>query len=241
MSMSPRLLRPRATGFNPKTVTGLYAWYDASDASTITLNGSSVSQWSDKSGNGRNLVQATALNQPEYVSNGLNGKAVIAPDGVDDSLSLSASVAGYLPRYVVGAFKPISDNGGPWIKAGGLSDGVAFGQGASTLDSNGLNVVALHEGVAWKNSAIAMTQGAGVIASYQYATCFFRTFPYGTSDLTDATISSATNIFAGGYSTSSRYTDGYIGEFLIYTAIPSTTDRQKIEKYLGAKWGVTVT
>ena len=241
MPMSPRLLRPRATGFNPKTVTGLYAWYDAADASTITLNGSTVSQWNDKSGNGRNLVQSTALNQPGYVSSGINNKPAIAPDGVDDSLSLSASVSAYLPKYIVGAFKPISTNGGPWVKAGGLSDGVAFGQGVSTLDSDGLNVVALHEGVAWKNSAIAMTQNAGVIASYQYETCFFRTFPYGTADLADASLLSATNIFVGGYSTSSRYTDGYIGEVLIYTAVPNTADRQKIEKYLGSKWGVTVT
>jgi len=240
-AMNNRLLRPRASGFNPKTVTGLYAWYDATDASTLTFNGSSVSQWRDKSGNGRNLVQSTALNQPGYVSSGINGKPAIAPDGVDDSLSLSASVSAYLPRYIVGAFRPISTNGGPWLKAGGLNDGVAFGQGASTLDSDGLNVVSLHETIAWRNSAIAMTQNAAVIASYQYQTAFFRTFPYGTADLSDVGFVSATNIFIGGYSTSSRYTDGYIGEVLIYTAVPSTSDRQKIERYLGSKWGVTVT
>ncbi|MFM5944980.1 MAG: hypothetical protein ACKO9G_16710, partial [Dolichospermum sp.] len=38
-------------------------WLDAADSSTITLNGSTVSQWNDKSGNGRNAIQATATNQ----------------------------------------------------------------------------------------------------------------------------------------------------------------------------------
>lgn len=42
-------------------------WLDAADASTITLNGTTVSQWNDKSGNGRNAVQVTAASQPVYV------------------------------------------------------------------------------------------------------------------------------------------------------------------------------
>lgn len=41
-------------------------WLDAADASTITLNGSTVSQWNDKSGNARNAVQATTAYQPLY-------------------------------------------------------------------------------------------------------------------------------------------------------------------------------
>ncbi len=41
-------------------------WLDAADTNTITLNGSTVSQWNDKSGNGRNAVQATASNQPGW-------------------------------------------------------------------------------------------------------------------------------------------------------------------------------
>lgn len=43
-------------------------WLDAADASTVTLNGSTVSQWSDKSGNGRNATQSTAASQPAYAA-----------------------------------------------------------------------------------------------------------------------------------------------------------------------------
>lgn len=42
-------------------------WLDAADASTVTLNNLAVSQWNDKSGNGRNVLQATSANQPLYV------------------------------------------------------------------------------------------------------------------------------------------------------------------------------
>lgn len=62
--------------FDPTPVAGLRLWYDSSDASTVTLNGSRVSAWDDKSGNLDHLSQATAARQPLYVlaaQNGLNG------------------------------------------------------------------------------------------------------------------------------------------------------------------------
>ncbi len=34
---------------DPTDITGLILWFDAEDSSTITLNGSDVSQWDDKS------------------------------------------------------------------------------------------------------------------------------------------------------------------------------------------------
>jgi hypothetical protein len=35
MPMSPRLLRPRATGFDPRSISGLALWLDAADSSTL--------------------------------------------------------------------------------------------------------------------------------------------------------------------------------------------------------------
>jgi hypothetical protein len=48
-------------------------WLDAADASTVTTVSSAVSQWNDKSGNGRNAAQSTAGNRPEYQSAAQNG------------------------------------------------------------------------------------------------------------------------------------------------------------------------
>lgn len=62
--------------FDPTPVAGLRLWYDASDASSVTLNGSRVSAWDDKSGNNDHLTQANIALQPLYVlaaQNGLNG------------------------------------------------------------------------------------------------------------------------------------------------------------------------
>ena len=48
-------------------------WLDAADASTVTTVSSAVSQWNDKSGNGRNAAQSTAGNRPAYQSAAQNG------------------------------------------------------------------------------------------------------------------------------------------------------------------------
>lgn len=56
--------------------TGLIMWYDASNTSSITLSGSSVTQWRDLSGNGRHASESGAMS-PQYVSNALNGRGAV--------------------------------------------------------------------------------------------------------------------------------------------------------------------
>jgi hypothetical protein len=58
----PRLWRPNALAGS------LALWLDAEDTASITLNGTNVSQWADKSGNGRNATQATATAQPAFAT-----------------------------------------------------------------------------------------------------------------------------------------------------------------------------
>ena len=78
MAMNPRLLRPRASGFNPRSVSGLEGWWDAADASSVTLDSGRVSTWNDKSGNGRNAANSTSgSTQPDYVTGARNGRNVV--------------------------------------------------------------------------------------------------------------------------------------------------------------------
>jgi hypothetical protein len=61
------------TVWNPSMIQTTL-WLDAADASTITESGGAVSQWNDKSGNGRNATQATAGNRPTVLADALNGR-----------------------------------------------------------------------------------------------------------------------------------------------------------------------
>ena len=65
-SMQGGAAKMQGGSFSPLGISNLIAWYDAGLG--ITLNGSDVSQWDDLSGNSNNAVQATASNQPLFVS-----------------------------------------------------------------------------------------------------------------------------------------------------------------------------
>ena len=69
---SPRLWMP--TDLPAGT---LLLWLDAFDSSTIALSSGRVSQWRDKSGNFRHAMQATASNQPTYLSSAFNNRGGI--------------------------------------------------------------------------------------------------------------------------------------------------------------------
>lgn len=58
-------------------VAGYKAWYDASNAGSITSSAGAVSQWNDLSGNGYHLTQATLAYKPITNATTQNGKNVL--------------------------------------------------------------------------------------------------------------------------------------------------------------------
>jgi hypothetical protein len=136
MAMSPRLLRPRATGFNPKNISGLAAWFDADDASTFTLSGSAVSEWRDKSGNGYSVSQSTGNNQPARTGT-IGGRACIDFDGTNDYLvsdgtGLGAAMSGdkATTTFIVGEMHNAAEwainSQGTWLSWGSSASGNQF-------------------------------------------------------------------------------------------------------------------
>ena len=85
----------RARQFDPRTIPGIGLWLDASDLSTITLNGSNVSEWRDKSGAGAPAAaQGFAANQPARNASGINGRGSVDFDGTE-SLVFGSSTAAF--------------------------------------------------------------------------------------------------------------------------------------------------
>ena len=145
MGMSPRLLRPRATGFNPRSISGLVAWFDADDVSTFTLNGTAVSEWRDKSGNGYAVSQGTGNNQPDRTGTVL-GRATVDFDGSNDCLfadntGISAAFSGdkNLTAFIVGQMHTTAEaainNVGVWFSLGSTSSGTPIFYMRSAADS----------------------------------------------------------------------------------------------------------
>ena len=74
-------------------VSGYKVWLDASDTTTITSSGGSVSQWTDKSANAYTFTQATSTNQPTTGSRTINSKNVLNFDGTTDYLYSTAAIS----------------------------------------------------------------------------------------------------------------------------------------------------
>jgi hypothetical protein len=96
MSRLGKRMRPSSTisswtpaTFNPALLSP-WVWYDAADSTTITSSAGKVSQWNDKSTNGRNLTQATSSAQPSTGTNTMNGLNLITFNGSSTTMSTSA-------------------------------------------------------------------------------------------------------------------------------------------------------
>ena len=73
------------TPWSPLSLPSCSLWLDADDASSITLNGSTVSQWNNKANHLTtglfNYVQSNSSYQPTYVTGALNSRALVRFDG----------------------------------------------------------------------------------------------------------------------------------------------------------------
>ncbi len=110
MPMSPRLLRPRATGFNPASIASLQWWGDASspgaaftDDAATTAAGNNDGVAVLRSRLGTNLVQTTQANRPTLITNARNGRPCLRFDGLNDSLAFSSVIQQVLGQHFIAA------------------------------------------------------------------------------------------------------------------------------------------
>ena len=208
--------------------SSLALWLDADDFSTITLNGSTVSQWGDKSGNGRHASQGTAVNQPTYTANGLNGKPVLTFNGNAFFTNINVS----LPQFSVSLVETATQNtaiiyypvgfGSGGISVGGTNFSQKFAiNGTNSLTSTENSVL---------NAPTILSGGSNNLGR-QIAI-------NGNAPATDATAQSITQITIGRRSDAFWPFFGSISEVIFSSSLLSITDFQKLGGYLAHKRGL---
>jgi hypothetical protein len=245
-----KLWRPDELG------ASLALWLDAEDAASITLNGSTVAQWDDKSGNARHVSQATAVNQPNYTASGLNGKPVITFDGTNDALinasaGLMRAVSGATAVMVMSrAANLASGRDALWIgtsvgnarlvmsfRIGLAAPGEGFTSGGRRLSTNSFQTVT---GFAYTSNPIIAA------ARHDHANANLEIWQdgttgasrvYQTAGVTDNNAGELT-VGAGNTAGTGAPFNGYIAEITLVHSALSTIDRQKLEGYLAWKWGL---
>jgi hypothetical protein len=212
-------------------------WYDAADSATITLNGSTVSQWSDKSGNGFHAVQATAAAQPTYNATTYNNKPGLVFDGLDDILRTSSAigVAGANPRTFVLVARGPGSPRGPVLQVGTQALLQAFGR------DYGGSVVLYHWASDLPFSAPAigvnyqeLMQSTGAVSSAYRNGSLINSGSYALNTFNS-------RLYIGGRSlpdfSSASYGSIIFAEILVFLKVLSDTERQQLEGYLAWKWG----
>lgn len=239
----------RRNTFTPTSISGLALWLDASDASSVTLDGSNnVSQWNDKSGNGKHATQATTTKRPSYQTAVQNGLNACRYDGTDDclqvaSLTLSGQFTIVLACKTTTAkpfFVEHSANVNP-------NQGFYFygtTPTASAVRRTATGIVTPDVNVVWFGSA------AGV-ASFRSLSSLVGGLAYsirkngvaqalvgsGTTTISSsASITDTLNIGARNNGAAPA-SDGDYYEIMIYDRPLTDTEVGTLETYLKAKWG----
>jgi len=257
MPMSPRLLRPRATGFNPRSISGLGLWLDATKTTSVlnsispdtaATNGQTVRRWMDQSGTAGHANQASGTAQPTYsVPDALDF------DGTNDTLEIPKNISrnrGCITIFIV--FKAdvvTSSNRWPVAMTTSLGN-IRTGISLSTAGQVSLSCRRVDGGsfASVSGSTLSAATKYVVVAQANYAgqSAFIRV---------DGSIVGTTNPFLDGGNTSdtdsfsahigslaeSQVFDGTVFEVLIYngTAL-SASQVSVVEKWLGTKHSVAV-
>jgi hypothetical protein len=223
-------------------LTNLFAWYDSSDASTITLSGSNITQWNDRSGNAKHATQSTASFQPTIVSSGLNGKNTILFDGTNDMFNIAntttlannfavfAVVKSNFLNSISGSAIIGSDDGGVswYVQKNNYRLNVDKTNQASMLADG--NILSTSENNLWRQTSLVWSgTSSGSLRWNKSGAGSFNRSPFAPT----APIKTIGAYIPGDTSFLAK---GEFAEILIYNS--SSVDVATVEAYFTTKWGV---
>jgi hypothetical protein len=220
------------TGFLPTKLAGLLLWFDADDTSSITLSsGSSVAQWSDKSGNDNHAVQADTARQPTLTV-AENGKNLIAftrmTTGAESLLELSV-------RFSLGGTNTLVAA----IRMGALG-------GTQRINIFGDSLAPSEYPLEWDSDTIIYREASTTDVDSTSQTLAGRhtiIAPTGSIlfDGADVTASTAAGTAGGfidvmGNGDSGHYSQGEMAEVMVFNRVLNSAEIAQVQSYLKAKW-----
>jgi hypothetical protein len=234
---------PTATSvFSPSSFSGLQVWLDANDplgTGVTPSNGTSITTWADKSGNGRNATSASTA--ATVVTDALNSKAVLNAVGTSRyNVTYSSIPASYsaFAIYTItsndGLYQRVIHGGSDYL----LFMGVQGGQNVATFGGNGStwnDVAANSPTISALNNwrMVGMTNNSSNTQLIPYTDGSAQTAKTGSAtSFNDLVIMSHTN------ASDPQKLRGRLAEVLFYNRVISADDRQTVEGYLAWKWGL---
>jgi hypothetical protein len=218
------------TSTTPLLISGLKAWYDGADSSSIIKTNTNVTQWNDKSGNNYNATVDNINFCPT-----LNNNGGINFSGIGYfNLPNNALPTGNAQYTIIVVCTNI--NGGGLITGGNGNWGTT--NGVNSVEINNSNYAVN----TWSNNTLTssstLQSGINIIyAAYNSTRSMYLNTNVNTD--TPGTRSQPNTNNTIGYSTPTGFFNGIIHEIIVYTSALTTTNRQLIEGYLTWKWNIT--
>ncbi len=217
-------------GFQPSNVATALSWWFRSTEG-VTQSGGTVSQWNDKSSNGRNVSEST--NKPAYsASGGPNGYPVIQFDGSDEILASSTfSIA--QPYHLFMVFSQDT-----WVDVQHIIDLKDDGN-VSVLQLSASPNVAHGAGAANGNS-VSISTGTYVLleAYFSGASSFLKVNGSTTGSGTNIGTLGHDIIRFGGYPSGGQLADVNIVEACLYPAEITGTDLTNLREYFRGRYSL---
>jgi hypothetical protein len=223
------------------TPGGCSLWLDGADSSTITLSSGIITQWNDKSGNGRNTT--TIGGSPTFSSNfiNLNGSStyLVGPYintteyltmFVIATVDFSQGVYAYYYRLLSVGSTSANDYNSPSYASilhnpdstqiGGFRN---FATNFGSVTTNTTFLICLQYDGTTSTNFINGTSASSVASTGSFGT---TSYSIGRD---------VGNTDGGGAYT---YWPGKVGEVIIFNSSLSNIQRQQVEGYLAWKWGL---
>jgi len=233
-----------AVYFNPQAIPGCCVWLDAADAASFNsgaiTNGTTITQWNDKSGVGQSI---TVAGTPVWNSTTLNSSpSVNLTNG-----RFSGIFTNTLSNFTYTAFIITSLNSYP---TGGYPC-LAFQNTPSGTFLRVLDYAGAFRYLSFLTGGFGVTTPASLSTPFLWSTTYNGSTSaylyYNGSNTANSTSASSPGCNAAYFYLGTEPGDipgsnswpGYVSEVVVYTSVLSTTQRQQVEGYLAQKWGLT--
>lgn len=260
MPMSPRLLRPRGT-FSPRNVSGLVAWYDAADASSLAQNsdgtttagsGDPVGYWRDRVGT-NHMTQSVNNNRPTLTGSAQNGRSVVRFNGSSHFLAntgFNISAATELSLFAV--IKYLAPTVGHQIAVtfGGLQPptfiSAWFGAVGLEINRTGTTVAGFvgttagaggFTGLTGSNAASSSAFTHGVVYASQSGSLRVNGTQVATGSFTSP-LTSNNGLRFGSYAAGIQPANVDLCEVAYYSRALTATEISRLQTHWAAKWGL---
>ncbi len=233
-------------GTDPASIAGMQLWLKA-DSLTSKSNGDPVSSWTDSSGNDNNAVQADSGRYPTYAANAINGQPSVRFNGTSQGLIVPTNsgldaVNGFAVFIVSKAntsganqvlvYKGVLDYGNNYnYRIIEWTDGNQYG------------------GLGSPSGEIFYPFGTTNPGNYQLLSSYWNgnnLKAYVNGNLAGSAAAAVTgqtypNDLQIGYSNvgNNYFFNGDISEIIIYNSVITDAQRQEVEAYLQAKYGIS--